>query len=671
GAADDGAVPTRSGPVPVDDPRGAASHPGIDYAFVLDGAEPALPDPRSAWQPHGVHGPSRTVDPAAFSWSDDGWPGPRGGAGLLGGVVYEVHVGTFTPEGTFDAAVERLDHLVALGVDVVELLPVAAFPTDRGWGYDGVGLWAVQDSYGGPHALARFVDACHARGLGVCLDVVHNHLGASGNYLARFGPYFTDAHQTPWGPAVNLDQPGSPEVRAFLVGSALRWFRDFHVDALRLDAVHALRDDGPRHLLAELSDTVAGLAHELGRPLELVAESDLNDTSMVTPTASGGRGMTAQWDDDLHHALHVALTGETDGYYADFAGQNQAFAGGGALAVLAHVLTRGFLHDGRFSSFRGRVWGRPVDVDHFDARRLLGYLQTHDQVGNRAAGERISALCAPGRQAAGAALSLLGPTTPMVFMGEEWAASTPWQFFTSFAEPDLETLVREGRRAEFGSHGWAPEEVPDPQDPATRDRSVLLWSEVAAPGPARMLRWYTELIDIRRSWGDAAAGESGVGGSGVGESGLGGSGVGGSGVGGSGVGESGLGESGVGESGVGGSGVGGSGLGGSGVGRRVDRRPAAGDSDGGDRDAGGSDGTSRFVDVTCVYDEAAGWFAMTHAAPGRDALTVAINLGIAEARVPVSGATGIRLAWDAEATRLEGAVVVIPPDSVAVVSHEP
>ncbi|MGL5862131.1 MAG: malto-oligosyltrehalose trehalohydrolase, partial [Phycicoccus sp.] len=474
---------------------GAARHLGIDYAFVLDGAEPALPDPRSAWQPYGVHGPSRAVDPATFTWSDAGWPGPRDGAGLLGGVVYELHVGTFTPEGTFDAAAGRLDHLVALGVDVVELLPVAAFPTDRGWGYDGVGLWAVQDSYGGPHALARFVDACHARGLGVCLDVVHNHLGASGNYLARFGPYFTDAHHTPWGPAVNLDQPGSPEVRAFLVGSVLRWFRDFHVDALRLDAVHALRDDGPRHLLAELSDTVAALAADLRRPLELVAESDLNDTAMMAPTASGGRGMTAQWDDDLHHALHVTLTGEAGGYYADFAGRNETFAGGGPLAVLAHVLTRGFLHDGRVSSFRGRAWGRPVDTDRFDARRLLGYLQTHDQVGNRAAGERISALCAPGRQAAGAALYLLAPTTPRVFMGEEWAASTPWQFFTSFAEPELEVAVREGRRAEFGTHGWAADEVPDPQDPATRDRSVLRWSELDEPDAARMLRWYAALID--------------------------------------------------------------------------------------------------------------------------------------------------------------------------------
>ncbi|HMM93896.1 malto-oligosyltrehalose trehalohydrolase [Phycicoccus sp.] len=470
----------------------------VDYAFVLDGEEPALPDPRSAWQPGTVHGPSRTVDTAAFPWTDDAWSGVRHGAGSLGAVFYELHVGTFTPEGTFDAAVGRLEHLVALGVDVVEVMPVAAFPTDRGWGYDGVGLYAVQDAYGGPAAFARFVDACHARGLGVCLDVVHNHLGASGNYLARFGPYFTEAHETPWGPAVNLDHEGSAEVRRFLVDSALRWLRDFHVDALRLDAVHELKDDSPRHYLAELSDTVAALATELGRPLDLVAESDLNDPVMVTPTAGGGRGMTAQWDDDVHHALHVTLTGETQGYYADFAGAPGS-PEQGPLAVLAKVLTRGFLHDGTRSSFRGRDWGAPVDREHLDARRLLGYLQTHDQVGNRAAGERISALVTdPALQAAGAALYLLAPTTPMLFMGEEWAASTPWQFFTSFAEDWLADAVRDGRRAEFGSHGWSADAVPDPQDPATRDRSVLRWTEVEEADHARMLRWYTDLVALRR-----------------------------------------------------------------------------------------------------------------------------------------------------------------------------
>ncbi|MFQ6173001.1 malto-oligosyltrehalose trehalohydrolase [Oryzobacter sp. R7] len=469
----------------------------LDYAFVLDGAEPALPDPRSAHQPHGVHGPSRTFDPGSFAWTDDGWRGPREGAGVLGGVVYELHVGTFTEEGTLDAAVTRLDHLVALGVDVVELMPLAAFPGRWGWGYDGVDLYAVHDGYGGPEALQRFVDACHGRGLGVALDVVHNHLGASGNYLSRFGPYFTEGHHTPWGAAVNLDDDGAEQVRAFLVDSVLRWFRDFHVDALRLDAVHELKDSSPRHYLAELSDAVAALAVELGRPLDLVAESDLNDVAMVTPTAEGGRGMTAQWDDDVHHALHVALTGERQGYYADFAG-GEGRDEVGPLAVVAKVLTRGFLHDGTHSSFRARPWGAPVDREALDARRLLGYLQTHDQVGNRAVGERISATVGPSRQAAGAALYLLAPTTPMIFMGEEWAATTPWQFFTSFEEDWLADAVRTGRRAEFGSHGWAADEVPDPQDPQTRHRSVLRWEEVGREPHARVLRWYSACTALRR-----------------------------------------------------------------------------------------------------------------------------------------------------------------------------
>ena len=490
--------------VPAGVPGDGTASGAVDYAFVLDGDEPALPDPRSPWQPEGVHGPSRTFDPSRFDWTDHGWAGPRSGAGVLGAVVYELHVGTFTAEGTLDAAVARLDHLVALGVDVVELMPVVAFPGRWGWGYDGVDLWAVHDGYGGPVALQRFVDACHARGLGVALDVVHNHLGASGNYLSRFGPYFTQSHHTPWGPAVNLDQEGCRPVRRFLIESALRWFRDFHVDALRLDAVHELKDDSQPHYLAELSDEVAALSADLGRPLELVAESDLNDVVMVTPTAEGGRGMTAQWDDDVHHALHVALTGEGLGYYADFAGGG-AREEAGPLGVVAKVLTHGFLHDGTLSTFRGHPWGRPVDVDRFDARRLLGYLQTHDQVGNRMTGDRISATVASGAQAAGAALYLLGPTTPMVFMGEEWAASTPWQFFTSFDDEMLADAVRRGRRAEFGSHGWSADHVPDPQDPATRDASVLDWAEADEPGHARVLDWYRSCIALRRQLLGSAA----------------------------------------------------------------------------------------------------------------------------------------------------------------------
>ncbi|GAA1892936.1 malto-oligosyltrehalose trehalohydrolase [Lapillicoccus jejuensis] len=472
--------------------RGEGRTP-LDYAFRLDGGDPR-PDPRSAWQPHGVHGPSRTFDASSYGWGDDGWRGPREGAGALGGVFYELHVGTFTPEGTFDAALRRLDHLVALGVDVVEVMPVAAFPGRWGWGYDGVGLYAVHDAYGGPEAFQRFVDACHARGLGVCLDVVYNHLGPSGNYLGDFGPYFTDKHTTPWGPAVNLDDTGSDVVRRFVVDNALRWLRDFHVDALRLDAVHELRDSSSRHVLAQLSDEVAALSDELGRPLTLVAESDLNDPVMVTPTADGGRGMSAQWADDVHHALHAALTGESSGYYADFAEPG----------VLAKTLREVFLHDGRFSSFRGKEWGAKVDPQRHGGHRFVGYLQTHDQVGNRAVGDRVSDSLTPGQQATGAALYLLSAFTPMVFMGEEWAASTPWQFFTDFEEPELADAVREGRRGEFASHGWDAEEVPDPQDPATRERSVLRWDEVTEAGHARMLRWYTSLVDLRRSDPDLA-----------------------------------------------------------------------------------------------------------------------------------------------------------------------
>ena len=460
----------------------------VDYAFRVDGGDPT-PDPRSGWQPYGVHGPSRTVDTGAFEWTDAGWPGPRGGAGVLGAVHYELHVGTFTPEGTLDAAVGRLGHLVDLGVDVVGLMPVAAFPGRWGWGYDGVAPYAVHDGYGGPHALARFVDAAHASGLGVSLDVVYNHLGPVGNYLSRFGPYFTDRHTTPWGPGVNLDGPGCEQVRAWIIDNALRWLRDFHLDALRLDAVHELIDDSPRHVLAELSDSVAALATRLGRPLALIAESDLNDATTVTPTSEGGLGMSCQWDDDVHHALHTALTGEAQGYYADFA------QGG----VLAKTLTEVFLHDGRFSSFRGRLWGAAVDRARVDGRRFLAYLQTHDQVGNRALGDRINPALTPGQQAIGAAVYLLSAFTPMVFMGEEWAASTPWLFFTDFDDADgMAASVREGRRAEFAEHGWVAEEIPDPQDPATRAASVLDWSEVHVDGHSRMLDWYRALIALRR-----------------------------------------------------------------------------------------------------------------------------------------------------------------------------
>jgi maltooligosyltrehalose trehalohydrolase len=462
--------------------------PGSDYAFRLDDDPTPLPDPRSRWQPAGVHGPSRVYDDTAFSWTDSTWRG----VDLRGSVVYELHIGTFTPEGTLDAAVGRLDHLVSLGVGIVELMPVAAFPGVAGWGYDGVHPYAVHEPYGDPDALKRFVDACHSRGLGVCLDVVYNHLGPSGNYLPRFGPYFTDKHSTPWGPAVNLDDEGSAEVRRWIVDNALMWLRSYHLDALRLDAVHALEDDSPVHLLAELSRAVDALSVAVRRPLTLIAESDLNQPRTVLPVECGGWGMTAQWSDDFHHALHTLLTGESQGYYGDFAED--------PFAALARTLTGAYFHDGRHSSFRGGSWGAPVNRSAVPAWRFLGYLQTHDQVGNRATGDRLGHSVSDGLLRIGAALVLTSPFTPMLFMGEEWGASTPWQFFTSHEEETLASAVRDGRRREFAAHGWASEDVPDPQSPSTVAASRLDWAEsVSAETHRSMLEWYRRMIALRKA----------------------------------------------------------------------------------------------------------------------------------------------------------------------------
>ncbi|WP_436788674.1 malto-oligosyltrehalose trehalohydrolase [Yinghuangia sp. YIM S10712] len=456
---------------------------GDDYAFSLDGKKP-LPDPRSVWQPGGPDEPSRIYDHSRFAWTDTAWQGRA----LPGGIVYELHIGTFTEAGTFDAAIERLDHLVGLGVTHVELMPVAAFPGRHGWGYDGVCLWAVHEPYGGPDGLKRFVDAAHARGLAVILDVVHNHLGPSGNYLPRFGPYFTDRYHTPWGSAVNLDGPGSDEVRAFLLGSALAWLRDFHLDGLRLDAVHELADRRAVPFLEELSDAVDRLGAAIGKPLFLIAESDLNDPRVVTPRESGGLGIHAQWSDDFHHALHALLTGERQGYYTDF----------GTMSALAKTLGSVWVHDGGWSTFRGRHHGRPLDPSRMPGHRFLGYLQDHDQVGNRAVGDRISALLTPGLTAAAAALVLTSPFTPMLFMGEEWGASTPWQYFTDHPDPALAEAVRQGRRAEFAAHGWDAAQVPDPQSPDTVRASRLDWSEPDREPHAALLAWYRTLIRLRR-----------------------------------------------------------------------------------------------------------------------------------------------------------------------------
>jgi maltooligosyltrehalose trehalohydrolase len=461
---------------------GADPPADASYDVLLDGTL-VRPDPRARRLPAGVHGAAAGWDPAAARWTDHGWPGR---ALDHTSVVYELHLGTFTAGGTFATAVPRLDHLVELGITHVELMPVNAFDGPRGWGYDGVAIDAVHEPYGGPAGLCAFVDAAHARGLAVLLDVVHNHLGPSGNSWASFGPFVTDRYATPWGGAVNLDGPGSDDVRAILLDSVTGWLRDFHLDGLRLDAVHELHDDRARHYLQELSDEVAGLADRLGRPLCLVAESDRNDPRTVTPVVDGGFGMTAQWDDDVHHALHWLLTGETAGYYADF----------GSCQEAAHTLERAFRHDGRYSTFRGRTHGAPVDFARTGPERFVVASQTHDQVGNRAGGERLVQLAGPDRAAAAAALLLTLPYLPMLFMGQEWGASTPWQFFSSFSDPALAAAVTAGRRREFADHGWS-EQVPDPQALETFAASVLDWSEPSAGHHAELLAWHRTLIGLR------------------------------------------------------------------------------------------------------------------------------------------------------------------------------
>ncbi|MGH7266012.1 MAG: malto-oligosyltrehalose trehalohydrolase, partial [Candidatus Rokuibacteriota bacterium] len=454
---------------------------GADYAFALDGG-PALPDPRSAWQPHGVHGPSRVVDHDAFAWTDAGWQAPP----LAAALVYELHVGTFTAAGTFGAVIERLDHLVDLGVTHVELMPVVEFPGRRGWGYDGVDLFAPHHAYGGPDGLKRLVDACHARRLAVLLDVVYSHLGPAGNYLARFGPYFSTRHRTPWGEPVNLDGPDSDEVRRFFCDNALSWLRDYHADGLRIDAVHAIVDTSAVHFLEALAAEVEALSARLGRHLVLIAESDLNDPRVVQPRGAGGYGMDAQWSDDFHHALHTVLTGERGGYYADF----------GRLADVARALEAVFVYDGRYSGFRRRRHGRPVTG--LSGHRFLGYLQNHDQIGNRARGERSSHLLSPRLLAVGAAVVLTAPFVPMLFQGEEWGATAPFLYFTDHEDPALGLAVTEGRRQEFAAFGWAPSEVPDPQAEATFERSKLDWGERAREPHRTLLEWHRALVRLRR-----------------------------------------------------------------------------------------------------------------------------------------------------------------------------
>ncbi len=456
----------------------------VDYGYLIDDADSPVPDPRSRRQPAGVHQRSRTHDPSSFEWTDTGWTGRQ----LAGSLIYELHVGTFTPEGTLDAALGRLDHLRGIGVDFIELMPVNAVNGVHNWGYDGV-LWhAVHEPYGGPEAYQRFVDRCHAEGLGVIQDVVHNHLGPSGNYLPLFGPYLKQGTNT-WGDLVNLDGDGSAEVRRYILDNVRMWLDDYHVDGLRLDAVHALSDDSDLHLLEEMTIEVAALSAHQRRPLTLIAESDLNDPRLVTPREAGGYGLDAQWSDDFHHAVHVALTRETAGYYADFE----------PLGALAKVCEKGFFHDGTYSSFRHREHGHEIDTESMPTWRLVVCSQNHDQIGNRAVGDRITDHLDDDQLACAALLTLCGPFTPMLFQGEEWAASTPFRFFTSHPEPELAKATAEGRITEFERMGWDPSVVPDPQDEATFTRSRLDWSETTSDRGARMLRVYQQLAQLRRT----------------------------------------------------------------------------------------------------------------------------------------------------------------------------
>lgn len=447
---------------------------GDRYFYRVDGGKP-LPDPVSRFQPLGVHGPSEIVDPGSFAWSDAGWRGLH----FKDFIMYELHVGTFTPQGTFDAAIARLDHLASLGVNAIELMPVAAFPGERNWGYDGVGLFAVQDSYGGPHGLRRLVDAAHARGFAVLMDVVYNHLGNEGNYLREFGPYFTSAHTTPWGDAVNYDAPGHAGVRHFVTSNALNWLREYHIDGLRLDAVQTIRDDSEKHILREIQEKVRQLARASGREITLIAETDENDSKVIREY-----GFDGFWSDDFHHAWHALLTGECMGYYLDF----------GSLAQIARALQEGYIFQGEHFNFWKRPRGTPANDVPLPANIIC--LQNHDQVGNRAFGDRLSKLAPWGARRAAAAFLLLAPHTPLIFMGEEFDETRPFQFFTSFADAPLVEAVRRGRKEEFKQFGW--NEIPDPQAETTFLESKLDWSKATQENDT--LAWYRALIALRKKF---------------------------------------------------------------------------------------------------------------------------------------------------------------------------
>lgn len=453
---------------------------GSRYWYRLD-REQDLPDPASRWQPDGVHGPSAVADPTRFAWHDDHWRGIR----LSELVCYELHVGTFTPEGTFTAIIPILPTLVDLGITAIELMPVAEFPGERNWGYDGVLPFAVHHAYGGPDGLRYLVDACHQHGLGVILDVVYNHVGPEGNVLNQYGPYFTERYRTPWGPALNTDGPDSEPVRRFLIENALHWVREYHIDGFRLDAVHAIVDQLPTHILEELAQTLHAEGLRLNRHILVIAESDANDPRITTPRPLGGYGLDAVWSDDFHHALHTLLTGEQHGYYADY----------GSLEHLARVFRRGFCYTGQRSVFRRRRHGRAALVAQ--PEQFVVCIQNHDQVGNRARGDRLSTLVDFERLKLAAATVLLSPFTPLLFMGEEYAETAPFPYFVSHTDPELITAVREGRKREFAAF-HAEQEPPDPQAVETFLQAKLR-HQLRDEGQHRTLwRFYQHLLTVRR-----------------------------------------------------------------------------------------------------------------------------------------------------------------------------
>jgi maltooligosyltrehalose trehalohydrolase len=454
-----------------------AAGPGTDYAFSLDGGPPRA-DPRSALQPDGVFGPSRLVDHASFRWSDHGWRGVP----LPGAVLYECHIGTFSAAGTFAGAIEHLPHLVDLGIDVLEIMPVAEFPGDRGWGYDPVNLFAPHHAYGSPDELRRLVDAAHSHGIAVVLDVVYNHFGPAGNFLPEFGPYLTSRHQTSWGDAINFDGPGSEQVRRFFIDNALMWLRDYHIDGLRIDAVHAIVDGSATHILAELTAEVRALAAHLGRSLMVIAESEVIEGRLIASPDAGGYGLDACWADYWHHAVHAALTGERAGYYRDY----------GPMPVLAKAVSVGqaWVRGGGHSANGGPPAG-------LVGSQLVICTQNHDQVGNRAAGDRSSALMSEGRLRVAAVLLLTSPFVPMIFQGEEWGVTRPFPYFTDHSDAELADAVRAGRRAEFADFGWEPDQMPDPQDRSTFAAAKLDWTQPRRPGHGDLLAWYRQLIALR------------------------------------------------------------------------------------------------------------------------------------------------------------------------------